>query len=101
MALPFRSPLSEEVFGSNEEDLDFLEFNVTTWVPRIWNGGILGILLEIRGACDYWHRGDAHTQIAFDILVSWMRVAVGSGAQQAVYGLGQDYTAGLPDADRD
>ncbi|KAF8288930.1 hypothetical protein TcBrA4_0003090 [Trypanosoma cruzi] len=101
MALPFRSPLSEEVFGSNEEDLDFLEFDVTTWVPRIWNGGILGILFEIRSACDYWHRGDAHTQIAFDILFLWMRVAVTSGTQQAVYGLGQDYTAGLPDADCD
>ncbi|RNC31909.1 helicase-like protein, partial [Trypanosoma cruzi] len=64
---PSRSPDSEEVSVSNEVDLDFLEFDVTTWVPRIWNGGILGILFEIRSACDYWHRGDAHTQIAFDI----------------------------------
>ncbi|RNF17480.1 hypothetical protein TcG_05599 [Trypanosoma cruzi] len=72
---PPRSPDSEEVSVSNEVDLDFLEFDVTTWVPRIWNGGILGILLEIRGACDYWHRGDAHAQIAFVILVSWMRAS--------------------------
>ncbi|ESS60398.1 hypothetical protein TCDM_12083 [Trypanosoma cruzi Dm28c] len=72
---PPRSPDSEEVSVSNEVDLDFLQFVVTTWVPRSWNGGILGILLEIRGAYDYWHRGDAHTQIAFDILVSWMRAS--------------------------
>ncbi|KAF8300369.1 hypothetical protein TcYC6_0060670 [Trypanosoma cruzi] len=70
---PSRSPASEEASGSNEEDLGFLEFDVTTWVPRSWNGGLLGILFEIRGAYDYWHRGDAHAQIAFDILFSWMR----------------------------
>ncbi|KAF8294717.1 hypothetical protein TcYC6_0100870 [Trypanosoma cruzi] len=70
---PSRSPASEEVSGSEEEDLGFLEFGFTTWVPRSWNGGFLGILFEIWGACDYWHRGEAHAQIAFDILFSWMR----------------------------
>ncbi|KAF8294761.1 hypothetical protein TcBrA4_0071370 [Trypanosoma cruzi] len=35
MALPFRSPLSEEVFGSNEEDLCFLQFDVDTCAPRV------------------------------------------------------------------
>ncbi|RNC56782.1 hypothetical protein TcCL_ESM05630 [Trypanosoma cruzi] len=32
---PFRSSFSEEVFGSNEEDLDFLQVDFDTWVPRI------------------------------------------------------------------
>ncbi|RNC52962.1 structural maintenance of chromosome protein 4 [Trypanosoma cruzi] len=71
--LPSRSPASEEVSGSNEENPGFLEFVFNTWVPRSWNGGFVGILFEIRGAYDYWHRGEAHAQIAFDILVSWMR----------------------------
>ncbi|RNF14650.1 structural maintenance of chromosome protein 4 [Trypanosoma cruzi] len=72
---PSRSPDSEEVSVSNELDLDFLQFVVTTWVLRSWNGGILGILFEIRGAYDYWRRGDAHAQIAFVILNSWMRAS--------------------------
>ncbi|RNC40135.1 hypothetical protein TcCL_NonESM10424, partial [Trypanosoma cruzi] len=45
--------------------------------------------------------GTLTLKLPLTFLVSWMRVAVTSGTQQAVYGLGQDYTAGLPDADCD
>ncbi|RNC52413.1 ubiquitin hydrolase, putative,cysteine peptidase, Clan CA, family C19 [Trypanosoma cruzi] len=75
VTLPLLSPASERVSGSNEEDPGFLEFDVTTWVPRIWNEGAPGILFETRSAYDCWHRGDAHAQIAFDFLVSWMRAS--------------------------
>ncbi|KAF8276842.1 hypothetical protein TcBrA4_0123200 [Trypanosoma cruzi] len=74
MPLPSRASPLEDDSGAEDQVLHFLAFDLTTWVPRIWNDVISGVPVDLRCAYGYyWHRGDAHAQIAFDGLVSCRR----------------------------
>ncbi|KAF8286984.1 hypothetical protein TcYC6_0003680 [Trypanosoma cruzi] len=47
-------------------------FDVTTWAPRIWDEGVSGVFLDLRGAYNYWKRADDQAQLVFDCLVAWI-----------------------------
>ncbi|KAF8297675.1 hypothetical protein TcYC6_0079360 [Trypanosoma cruzi] len=75
MPLPSRTSSLENDSGPENQLLHFLAFDVTTWVPRVWNEGISGVLL-VDPRCTYsyyWHQADAQVQVAFDGLVSCRR----------------------------
>ncbi|RNC31844.1 surface protease GP63 [Trypanosoma cruzi] len=70
-ALP-RLPL-EDGSGAEEEEQNFLAFDVTTWATRIRNEGISGAAVDLWGAYNYyWHQADDQVQLALDSLLSWM-----------------------------
>ncbi|KAF8302093.1 putative cytochrome P450 [Trypanosoma cruzi] len=68
----------------------FRAFGVTTWAPRIWNEGVSGVFLDLRGAYNYWKRAEDQAQIDFDNLAVWI------GALEVL----QDPTDQLMDFDR-
>ncbi|RNF21500.1 hypothetical protein TcG_02849, partial [Trypanosoma cruzi] len=60
MPLPFHTSPLEDGSGAEDQVLHFLAFDLTTWVPRIWNDVISGVLVDLRCAYSYYlHRGDA------------------------------------------
>ncbi|EKG04833.1 hypothetical protein TCSYLVIO_004104 [Trypanosoma cruzi] len=74
MPLPFRTFPLEDDSGAEDQVLHFLALDVDTWAPRVWNDVVSGVLVDLRCAYGYyWHRGDAHAQIAFDGFVSCRR----------------------------
>ncbi|RNF23893.1 trans-sialidase [Trypanosoma cruzi] len=57
MPLPSRASPLEDDSGPENQLLHFLAFGLTTWVPRIWNEDVSGVLLvDPRCAYSYyWH----------------------------------------------
>ncbi|RNC51312.1 surface protease GP63 [Trypanosoma cruzi] len=63
----------EDGCGAEEEEQNFLAFDVTTWATRIRNEGISGAVVDLWGAYNYyWHQADDRVQVALDSLASWM-----------------------------
>ncbi|EKF99643.1 surface protease GP63, putative [Trypanosoma cruzi] len=58
--------------AAEEEGRMFRAFGVTTWAPRIWNEGVSGVFLDLRGAYNYWKRAEDQAQIDFDNLAVWI-----------------------------
>ncbi|RNC58849.1 surface protease GP63, partial [Trypanosoma cruzi] len=58
--------------ATKEERRNFRAFGVTTWAPRIWDEGVSGDFLDLRGAYNYWHLADDQAQPVFDSLVTWI-----------------------------
>ncbi|ESS57146.1 selenocysteine-tRNA-specific elongation factor [Trypanosoma cruzi Dm28c] len=50
----------------------FRAFDVTTWAPRIWDEGVSGVFLDLRGAYNYWQGADDQAQLVVDSLFAWM-----------------------------
>ncbi|EKF30324.1 retrotransposon hot spot (RHS) protein, putative [Trypanosoma cruzi marinkellei] len=65
------SPLGDHSV-TEEEEPRFSAFDVTTWPSRVWNEGIFGIFVDIRGAYNYWQQADDQAKLAFDCLVDWI-----------------------------
>ncbi|KAF8308080.1 putative protein kinase-like protein [Trypanosoma cruzi] len=76
--------------GAEEEGQMFRAFGVTARAPRIWNEGVSGVFLDLRGAYNYWKRAEDQAQIDFDNLAVWI------GALEVL----QDPTDQLMDFDR-
>ncbi|EKG08492.1 protein kinase-like protein, putative, partial [Trypanosoma cruzi] len=76
--------------AAEEEGRMFRAFGGTTWAPRIWNEGVSGVFLDLRGAYNYWKRAEDQAQIDFDNLAVWI------GALEVL----QDPTDQLMDFDR-
>ncbi|RNC49513.1 putative surface protease GP63 [Trypanosoma cruzi] len=63
--LPSRtSPLDAQ--SPMEEERSFRAFDVTNWAPRIWDEGVSGVFLDLRGAYNYWQRADDQAQLPFE-----------------------------------
>ncbi|EKG08186.1 hypothetical protein TCSYLVIO_000670, partial [Trypanosoma cruzi] len=60
--------------AAEEEGRMFRAFGGTTWAPRIWNEGVSGVFLDLRGAYNYWKRAEDQAQIHFDNLAVWIGV---------------------------
>ncbi|RNC59784.1 putative surface protease GP63 [Trypanosoma cruzi] len=58
--------------ATGKEERMFRAFGVTTWAPRIWDEGVSGVFLDLRGAYNYWQRADDQAQLLFDSLVAWI-----------------------------
>ncbi|KAF8300394.1 putative surface protease GP63 [Trypanosoma cruzi] len=58
--------------ATGKEGRMFRAFGVTTWAPRIWDEGVSGVFLDLRGAYNYWKRADDQAQLVFDSLVAWI-----------------------------
>ncbi|RNF15306.1 surface protease GP63 [Trypanosoma cruzi] len=58
--------------AAEEEGRMFRAFGVATWAPRIWDEGVSGDFLDLRGAYNYWKRADDQAQLVFDSLFAWM-----------------------------
>ncbi|KAF8301154.1 hypothetical protein TcYC6_0054990 [Trypanosoma cruzi] len=50
----------------------FRAFGVTTWAPRIWDEGVSGVFLDLRGAYKNLKRAEDQAQLVFDSLVAWI-----------------------------
>ncbi|RNC41151.1 selenocysteine-tRNA-specific elongation factor [Trypanosoma cruzi] len=50
----------------------FRAFDVTTWAPLIWDEGVSGVVLGLRGAYNYWQQADDQAQLVVDSLFAWM-----------------------------
>ncbi|KAF8281705.1 hypothetical protein TcYC6_0005290 [Trypanosoma cruzi] len=87
--------------ATEEERRNFRAFDVTTWAPRIWDEGVSGDFLDLRGAYNYWKRADDQAQLLFDSLVAWMCAVSGAGSHRSLHEFGKDPTAGIPDAAHD
>ncbi|KAF8299563.1 hypothetical protein TcYC6_0067190 [Trypanosoma cruzi] len=64
--------LDDRSATGKEERRMFRAFGVTTWAPRIWDEGVSGVFLDLRGAYNYWKRADDQAQLVFDSLVAWI-----------------------------
>ncbi|KAF8276396.1 surface protease GP63 [Trypanosoma cruzi] len=50
----------------------FRTFDVTTWAPLIWDEGVSGVFLDLRGAYQCWQQADDQAQLVVDSLFAWM-----------------------------
>ncbi|RNE99283.1 dispersed gene family protein 1 (DGF-1), partial [Trypanosoma cruzi] len=64
--------LLEANSGAELEGRIFRAFDVTTWAPCVWDEGVSGVFLDLRGAYNYWQGADDQAQLVFDSLVVWM-----------------------------
>ncbi|EKF98832.1 dispersed gene family protein 1 (DGF-1), putative, partial [Trypanosoma cruzi] len=64
--------LLEANSGAELEGRIFRAFDVTTWAPCVWDEGVSGVFLDLRGAYNYWQGADDQAQLDFDNLVAWM-----------------------------
>ncbi|RNC38396.1 ubiquitin hydrolase, putative,cysteine peptidase, Clan CA, family C19, partial [Trypanosoma cruzi] len=103
MPLPFHTFPLEHGFGAEDQVLHFLALDVNTWAPRVWNDVVSGVLVDLRCAYGYyWHRGDAHAQIAIDGFVSCRRaLEIDREPTDQFMDFGRALPQDFPDADCD
>ncbi|RNC36877.1 dispersed gene family protein 1 (DGF-1) [Trypanosoma cruzi] len=65
-ALPSSTSLLEANSGAELEERIFRAFDVTTWPSRIWDEGISGVVVDLRGAYKYWQRADDQAQLSLE-----------------------------------
>ncbi|RNC41331.1 surface protease GP63 [Trypanosoma cruzi] len=58
--------------ATEEEGRSFCSFDVTTWAPLIWDEGVSGVVVDLRGAYNYWQQAGYQAQLVIDSLVAWM-----------------------------
>ncbi|RNC35009.1 protein kinase-like protein [Trypanosoma cruzi] len=52
--------------ATGKEGRMFRAFGVTTWAPRVWDEGVSGVFLDLRGAYNYWKRAEDQAQLPFE-----------------------------------
>ncbi|RNC41319.1 surface protease GP63 [Trypanosoma cruzi] len=72
MPLPSCTSLLEAHSGQEEEQLSFCAFDVTTRPLRIWDEGISGVVVDLRGAYNYWQQTEDQVQLSIDLFVAWI-----------------------------
>ncbi|RNC46459.1 putative surface protease GP63 [Trypanosoma cruzi] len=58
--------------ATGKEGRMFRAFDVTTCLSCVWNEGVSGVFLDLRGAYNYWRQAEDQAQLVFDSLVAWV-----------------------------
>ncbi|EKF29698.1 selenocysteine-tRNA-specific elongation factor, putative [Trypanosoma cruzi marinkellei] len=66
-------PLDEHS-ATEEGKPRFCAFDVSGRPTRLWNEGVAGIVVDLRGAHNYWQQADDQAKLVFDSLVAWVGV---------------------------
>ncbi|KAF8307249.1 hypothetical protein TcBrA4_0020520 [Trypanosoma cruzi] len=56
--------------ATEEEERRFCAFDVATRPSRIWNAGVSGVVVDLRGAHNYWRQAEDQAQLPFEC---WLR----------------------------
>ncbi|RNC34437.1 hypothetical protein TcCL_Unassigned02779 [Trypanosoma cruzi] len=70
--LPSRTSPLDDHSGTEEEELRFCAFDVTTRPSCVGNEGVSGVVVDLRGAYSYWQQADDQNKLSFDCLVAWI-----------------------------
>ncbi|RNF14723.1 putative retrotransposon hot spot (RHS) protein [Trypanosoma cruzi] len=80
MPLPSCTSHLDAHSGQEEEQLSFYAFDATSRAVRIWNEGVSGVVVDLRGAYNYWQQTEDQVQLSFDCLAAWVG-ALGAGQE--------------------
>ncbi|KAF8285465.1 hypothetical protein TcBrA4_0136250 [Trypanosoma cruzi] len=72
MPLPSCTSHLDAHSGQEEEQLSFCAFDATSRAVRIWNEGVSGVVVDLRGAYNYWQQTEDQAQLSFDCLAAWV-----------------------------
>ncbi|RNC34671.1 putative retrotransposon hot spot (RHS) protein [Trypanosoma cruzi] len=103
LPLPSYTLPSDAHSVKEEAERSFRAFDATSRAARVWNEGVSGVVVGLRGAHNHWHQAGGQAQLAFGSLALWTRARAGSGARsrRSFHGFWPDLTAGIPDAAHD